>query len=94
MIISVRFVASSGGNTAGSRLRTDVPLSSAPNSSALNSTPIAVLRPSSATAMPMKPAPTTLAFWRSLVATANCQPSTSIAPASPAKPPHHSITFV
>ena len=24
---------------------------------------------------------------------ANCQPSTSMAPASPAKPPHHSITF-
>ena len=44
--------------------------------------------------MPMKPAPTTPAFWMSLVAMANCQPSTSIAPASPANPPQISITFV
>jgi len=52
----VRFVASSGSNTAGSRLRTDVPLSRPPNRSAANSVPTAVLRPSSATAMPRKPA--------------------------------------
>ena len=71
-----------------------MPLISAPNSSAENSTPLVVLRPSSATAMPMKPAPTTPAFWRSLVATANCQPRMSITPASPAKAPQMSITFV
>ena len=71
-------MASSGGKISGSRLRTEVPLVSAPNSSAENSTPLVVLRPSSATAMPMKPAPTTLAFWMSFVATANCQPRMSM----------------
>jgi hypothetical protein len=39
----------------GSRLRVDVPVSSAPKSSAASPTPTAVLRPSSATAIPMKP---------------------------------------
>ena len=67
-MISVRFVASSGWKTVGSRLRTDVPLISAPNSSALKNTPIAVLRPSSATAMPKKP--DAGAIWMSLVAIA------------------------
>ena len=82
-MISVRLVASSGGKTSGSRLRTEVPLISAPNRRAEKNTPLVVLRPSSATAMPMKPAPTTLAFWMSFVATANCQPRMSITPARP-----------
>ena len=43
---------SCGSKIAGSRLRTEVPLSSAPNSSAAATVPSAVLRPSSATAMP------------------------------------------
>ena len=73
--------ASAGSKTSGSRLRTDVPVSSAPNSSAENSVPTAVLRPSRATAMPRKP---TSEIWTSLVATRNCQPSTSSEPASPA----------
>ena len=55
-MMSVRFAASSGAKTDGSRLRTDVPLTSAPNSSAAEAAcPIAVLRPSSATAMPRNP---------------------------------------
>ena len=88
-MIDVSAPASSGWKTAGSRLRTDVPVSSAPNSSAENSVPIAVLRPSSATAMPRKPIWET---WTSLVAIRNCQPSTSSEPASPANAPqieHH-----
>ena len=51
-MISVRFVGELGLEDVGSRLRTEVPLSSAPNSSAATAVPIAVLRPSSATAMP------------------------------------------
>ena len=82
-MMSVRFEASSGSKIVGSRLRCDVPLSSAPNSSAAASVPPAVLRPSSATAMPMKP--TLRDGWMSLVAMWNCQPRTSSEPASPAK---------
>ena len=51
--------------------------------------PTAVLRPSSATAMPRKPI---CEPWMSLVAMRNCQPSTSTAPASPAKSPQIAIT--
>ena len=52
--------------------------------------PIAVLRPSSATAMPMKPSVLT---WMSFVAIRNCQPSTSSAPARPANAPQMAITM-
>ena len=83
-MIEVSAPASSGGNTSGSRLRTEVPVSSAPNSSAENNVPTAVLRPSRATAIPRKPICVT---WTSLVATRNCQPSTSSEPASPANSP-------
>ena len=86
----VRFVASSGSKIVGSRLRTDVPLSSAPNSSAATTVPPAVLRPSSATAMPRKP---TWEIWMSFVAIRNCQPRTSIAPASPASTPQTTMTL-
>ena len=54
-MIQVRFVASEGSKIVGSRLRCDVPLSSAPNRRAAATVPTAVLRPSSATAIPMKP---------------------------------------
>ena len=67
----------------------DVPVESAPNRSADAQTPTAVLRPSSATAMPRKP----YSLPRmSLVAILNCQPSTSSVPARPAKMPHSAIT--
>ena len=88
-MIDVRAVASSGGNTSGSRLRTEVPVRSAPNSSAEKNVPIAVLRPSSATAMPRNP------IWEismSLRATRNCQPSTSSEAARPANRPQIAIT--
>ncbi len=88
-MISVRLLASAGSNTVGSRLRTDVPVSSAPNSSAAKTVPIAVLRPSSATAMPRNPI---CEIWTSLVAMRNCQPSTSSDPARPANSPHIAIT--
>ncbi len=86
----VRFVASCGSKIDGSRLRTDVPLSSAPNSSAATTVPPAVLRPSSATAIPKNP---TCDTKMSFVAIRNCQPSTSIAPASPAKIPQMTMTL-
>ncbi len=54
-ISSVRFEASSGWKISGSRFRVDVPLTRAPNRRAAKATPTAVLRPSSATAMPTKP---------------------------------------
>jgi hypothetical protein len=82
-------MASAGSKMFGSRLRTEVPVISAPNSSAEKSVPVAVLRPSSATAMPRKPS------WllrMSLVAMRNSQPSTSSVPASPANAPHTAIT--
>ena len=47
--------ASSGGKISGSRFREDVPVWSAAKRSAARPMPTAVLRPSSATAMPMKP---------------------------------------
>ena len=52
---SVRFDASPGSNTSGSRLRVDVPVRSELKRNAASATPTAVLRPSSATAMPTKP---------------------------------------
>ena len=52
--MSVRFDASSGRKISGSRLRVDVPVVSAAKSSAASPTPIALLRPSSATAIPTK----------------------------------------
>ena len=87
--MNVRLVASSGSKIVGSRLRCDVPLNSAPNNSAATAVPLAVLRPSSATAIPKKP---TCEIWMSLVATWNSQPRMSIEPASPAKAPHTAIT--
>ncbi len=50
-----RLPASSGGKTVGSSDRVDVPTCRPPKSSADSAIPIAVLRPSSATAMPMNP---------------------------------------
>ena len=50
-----RLEARSGGKNSGSRLREAVPVWSAAKRSAESATPTAVLRPSSATAMPMKP---------------------------------------
>ena len=54
-MMNVRFSASEGSKIVGSRFRCEVPLISAPNSSAAATVPTAVLRPSSATAIPMKP---------------------------------------
>ena len=66
-------------------LRVEVPRrrarrASPPKRSAASATPIAVLRPSSATAMPTN---AIVAPWMSPVASRNCQPSTSTAPARP-----------
>ena len=64
--------ASSGLNTVGSRLRVEVPVSSAPKSSAEKADADGVFRPSSATAMPMKPI---VEVWTSLTASRNSHPS-------------------
>ena len=77
-----RLEARSGGKYAGSRLRDAVPVSSAAKSSAARPTPTAVFRPSSATAMPMKP---TVEPWICVVSSRNSQPTMSSAPARPAK---------
>ena len=82
-------MASWGSNTVGSRLRTEVPVISPANNSALSSVPIAVLRPRRATAIPKN---ASLVVWMSFVAIRNCQPRTSTAPPSPAKPPQIAIT--
>ena len=91
-MIRVRFVASSGSKIVGSRLRCEVPVSRAPKSSAATTVPLAVLRPSSATAMPKKPRPTFAELKMSLVAMWNCQPRRSTDPASPAKAPQTAMT--
>ena len=85
----MRLAASSGSNTDASRFRCEVPEIRAPNRSADAATPTAVLRPSSATAMPKNPI---WVIWMSFVATRNCQPSTSSEPARPAKAPQTAIT--
>ena len=72
-------------------LRSEVPVSSAPNSSAAKTVPIAVLRPSSATAIPRKP---TCEVWMSFVNRLNFQPSMSIAAASPANTPQIAIARI
>ena len=55
-IVSDRFPACSGmSKTSGGMFRVAVPLMSAPKTSADRPTPSAVLRPSSATAIPTKP---------------------------------------
>ena len=65
-----------------------MPLTSPPNSSAEKKTPTAVLRPSSATAIPVKPI---VEAWMSFVSSRNSQPRMSSAPASPAKLPEIAI---
>ena len=88
-MIRVRLPASSGLITSWiAGFLVDVPWSSAPKSSAASGTPIAELRPSSATAMPMKPIWET---WMSSTPRRNCQPRMSIAPASPANVPEIAI---
>ena len=87
-MISVRFPASCGSKTLGSSWRLEVPTVRAPKSSAAKKTPTALLRPSSATAIPRKP---TFETRMSEVAMWNCQPRTSIAPASPANAPEIAI---
>ncbi len=79
-----RLPASCGGKMVGSSARVEVPTSRPPNSRAASAMPTAELRPSSATAMPMNP--TWLAAM-SLVTMWYSQPSTSQAPARPAKAP-------
>jgi hypothetical protein len=91
-MIRVRFVASSGSKIVGSRLRWEVPVSRAPKSNAAATVPPAVLRPSSATAMPKKARPEFAATEMSLVAMWNSQPRRSSEPANPANAPHTAIT--
>ncbi len=62
----------------------EVPVRSAPKRSAARPTPTAVLRPSSATAIPMKPICDT---WTSSTPRRCCQPTMSRPPASPANAP-------
>ncbi|OLD99843.1 MAG: hypothetical protein AUG91_05825 [Actinobacteria bacterium 13_1_20CM_4_69_9] len=63
-------------------------MSSAPKRSADKPTPTAVLRPSSATAIPMKPIFDT---WTSSTPSRNCHPRMSRPPASPANRPEIAI---
>ena len=58
---------------------------------AASTIPTAELRPSSATAIPMKPIWT---IWMSSTPSRNCQPRMSIAPASPAKKPEIAIAMM
>jgi hypothetical protein len=83
-IMVARLPASSGGKTLGSSWRVEVPTCRAPKSSAAKKIPTALLRPRSATAMPMNPiAPTSKSF----VATRYFHPRTSTEPAIPANAP-------
>ena len=89
-MISVRFPASSrldhvlDRRVAASRC----PAGARRRGARRSGTPIAELRPSSATAIPMKPICET---WMSSTPSRNCQPRMSIAPASPAKVPEIAI---
>ena len=87
-MIRVRFPASSGWKTDGSRFRVDVPVSSAPKSIAEKKIPTGLFLPRSATAIPMNP---TWTLWITVRSTLNCQPRRSIAPAMPAKAPEIAI---
>ncbi len=65
-----------------SKASSEPPCTSAPNSSAASTMPAGWLRPISATAMPVKPAPATKSSssrW--------CTPSTSLMPTPPASAP-------
>jgi hypothetical protein len=89
MIVSVRLPASSGRKTSViPGFRVDVPWTRQPKRSAASPTPTAVLRPSSATAIPMKPMFET---WMSSTPIRYSQPSSSIAPARPANIPEIAI---
>ena len=79
-IMVERFSASSGSKTVGSSWRDDVPTWSAPKSSAASRMPTALLRPSSATAMPVNPR---RLVSKSLMSTSYRQPSRSTPPARP-----------
>jgi hypothetical protein len=87
-MMMARLEARSGGKKAGSRLRDAVPVCSAANRSAESPTPTAVFRPSSATAMPMKPI---CDAWIWVVSSLYSQPTMSSAPARPAKRPAMAI---
>src|SRR3954451_1291106 len=73
-----------GAKMVGSRFRDAIPVWSAAKRSADNPTPTAVFRPSSATAMPMKPM---FVPWIVVMSTRYCQPRMSSEPASPANSP-------
>ena len=88
-MIRVRFWASSGAKIAGSRFLVDVPTVSAAKSMADRPTPIAVFRPSRATAIPTKAICDEMRT--SFVLIRNCQPRMSSAPARPAKRPEIAI---
>src|SRR3954454_10816729 len=83
-MIWARLAARSGRKMDGSSCRPEVPFRSAPKSSAASPTPTAVLRPSSATAIPTKPI---VDARTSACPRRNCQPRMSIAPARPANAP-------
>ena len=80
-IISVRLPASSGWNTSGSRLRVDVRQERSEQERRQAYADRCALRPSSATAIPMKPI---CELWMSIWPSLNCQPRMSIAPPIPA----------
>ena len=88
-IITVRFDASSGLKISGSRFRVDVPVTSDANSIAAKPIPIALLRPSSATAIPTKAICDEI--MTSFVLIRYAQPIVSIAPARPANMPEIAI---
>ncbi len=71
-IRSVRFEASSGWKTSGSRFRVEVPVSSDAEEERAEADADAVLRPSSATAIPTNPS---CDVWMSPVESRNCHPS-------------------
>src|SRR5580765_1991269 len=73
-MITARLPPTPGAKIVGSRFRDAVPVCSAAKRSAESPTPTAVFRPSSATAMPMKPM---FAPWIVVMSTRYCQPRTS-----------------
>src|SRR5262249_29616521 len=85
-IIRLRLPASRGSKTLGSSERLAVPVDSAPKRRAAKRTPTALFRPSRATAIPMNPTPVAASLEMSGTPMWNRQPSSSTAPARPAKP--------
>ena len=80
----VRFWPATGRRPPGRGCASTCPAAARRTAAPRRTVPTAVLRPSSATAMPRKPSEPT---WMSFVAMRNCQPRTSIAPGQAGEQP-------